>query len=192
MAERKGAEVVLVRHGATEWSTAGRHTGRTDVPLTDAGREQARTLGRVLADRTFVRVFTSPLRRAAETCTLAGFASPEVLDDLQEWDYGEFEGITTAAIRDTHPGWTVWSGPVPGGETAEQIGARADRAIERLQAVGGDVAVFAHAHLLRVLAARWLGLDPRAGRYFVLDTATVSVLGMEREQRAIRAWNVGC
>src|SRR5262245_15489239 len=185
-------DIVLVRHGATEWSAAGRHTGRTDVPLTDAGREQARALGRVLAGRKFAQVFTSPLRRAAETCTLAGFASPEVLDDMQEWDYGEFEGITTAAIRATHPGWTVWSGPVPGGETADDVGARADRVIARVQTAGGDAALFAHAHFLRVLAARWLDLDPRTGRYFVLDTATVSVLGFEREQRAIRAWNVGC
>jgi probable phosphoglycerate mutase len=187
-----GDSIVLVRHGATEWSQAGRHTGRTDIPLTDEGRRQARAVGQALARYLFARVFTSPLVRAAETCALAGYAAPEILPELQEWDYGDLEGVTTEEIRTAQPGWTVWSGAVPGGETPDQVGARADAVIARALAVDGDVALFAHAHLLRVVAARWLGLDPRAGRFFALDTATRSVLGWEREQRVVRAWNVGC
>jgi probable phosphoglycerate mutase len=187
-----GDSIVLVRHGATEWSQAGRHTGRTDIPLTDEGRRQARAVGQALARYLFARVFTSPLVRAAETCALAGYAAPEILPELQEWDYGDLEGVTTEEIRTAQPGWTVWSGAVPGGETPDQVGARADAVIARALAVDGDVALFAHAHLLRVVAARWLGLDPRAGRFFALDTATRSVLGWEREQRVVWAWNVGC
>jgi probable phosphoglycerate mutase len=182
-------EVVLVRHGETAWSASGRHTGRTDVPLTDRGRAQARALGAALADRRFALVLTSPSSRALETCRLAGLAG-SVDEDLREWDYGEHEGRTTPEIRDDDPGWTVWRGPLPGGERLEEVAARADRAIERIRAAGGDVALFSHGHFLRVLAARWLELPPVEGRRFALDTATVSVLGTEREVPAVRRWNL--
>ena len=185
-----GGEVVLVRHGETEWSRTGKHTGRTDVELTEAGRRQARALGAELSGRRFARVLTSPLRRASETCLLAGYGDvAEVRDELREWDYGEYEGRKTVEIREEHPGWTLWRDGVPGGETADEVGARADRVIAELRELGGDAAVFAHGHILRVLAARWLGLEPTAGRLFALDTATVSVLGYERETAALRLWN---
>ncbi len=184
--------LVLVRHGETEWSTAGRHTGRTDLSLTARGQEQARAVANKLAGRSFARVFSSPLHRAAETCALAGFgAEAEALDDLMEWDYGALEGLTSNEIRATRPGWTIWSGDVPGGESAAAVAARADRVVTRVREVRGDVLLFAHGHLLRVLVARWLGLEPQAGRLFALDTATVSVLGWERDQATIRQWNVG-
>jgi broad specificity phosphatase PhoE len=181
-------EVVLLRHGETEWSATGRHTGRTDVPLTERGEEQARALGTAVAGRRFAEVLTSPRQRASETCRLAGL-SGTVVDELREWDYGDYEGRTTPAIREEVPGWTVWQGPVPGGERLEEVGARADRVLERLLAAGGDVAVVSHGHFLRVLAARWLELPPVEGRRFALDTATVSVLGTERGSRALRLWN---
>jgi broad specificity phosphatase PhoE len=183
-------EVVLVRHGETEWSRAGKHTGRTDVPLTDEGREQAVALGAALRGRAFVLVLTSPLSRAAETCRLA--ALDEVAQDradLQEWDYGDYEGRTTLEIREERPGWTLWRDGVPGGETAADVGERADRVIAELRATEGDAAVFAHGHLLRVLTARWLGLDPADGGLFALDTASISALGYERETTVIRLWN---
>jgi broad specificity phosphatase PhoE len=183
------AEVVLVRHGETAWSASGRHTGRTDVPLTDRGRAQARALGEAIADRRFSLVLTSPLDRAAATCELAGLGG-EVDDDLREWDYGAYEGRTTPEIREEQPGWTVWDGPVPDGERLEEVAARADRVIERVLGAGGDVALVSHGHLLRVLTARWLELPPVEGRRFALDTATLSVLGSEREVRAVRHWNV--
>lgn len=185
----------LVRHGETEWSRSGRHTGRTDVPLTDTGREQARLLGQRLAGHAFDLVFTSPLSRAAETARLAGITpEPVTDDDLREWDYGAFEGRTTADIRQELPGWTIWKGPWRGGETVDDIGARADRVVARLRALeaGGDVAVFAHGHLLRVLAARWLGMPASAGGRFELATATVSTLGWERENATIELWNEAC
>jgi broad specificity phosphatase PhoE len=183
-------EVVLVRHGETEWSRAGKHTGRTDVPLTDEGREQATALGAALRDRGFALVLTSPLSRAAETCRLAGLGDvAQERADLREWDYGAFEGRTTAEIREERPGWTLWRDGVPGGETAADVGARADRVIAELRDAEGDAVVFAHGHLLRVLAARWLRLEPAHGRLFALDTATLSVLGYERETPVVRLWN---
>jgi probable phosphoglycerate mutase len=182
------SEIVLVRHGETEWSRSGRHTGRTDVPLTEEGRRQAGLVGEALRGRRFARILTSPLQRAAETCRLAGFegsARPE----LDEWDYGEYEGRTTVDIRSERPGWYLWRDGVPGGETAEDVGRRADRAIGELRALAGDALVFAHGHVLRVLAARWLGLEPRAGHLFALDPGTISVLGYEWETPVIRLWN---
>jgi probable phosphoglycerate mutase len=185
-----GAVVVLVRHGETEWSRSGKHTGRTDVELTDRGREQARSLGEAIRGRRFELVLTSPLRRALDTCRIAGLGdSAELLDELMEWDYGEYEGQTTPEIREERPGWTLWRDGVPGGETAGEVGERVDRVIAELRSVEGDRAVFAHGHVLRVLAARWLGLEPEAGRLFALDTATISTVGYERETAVIRSWN---
>jgi broad specificity phosphatase PhoE len=184
-------EVVLVRHGETEWSRAGKHTGRTDVPLTDAGREQAAALAASLRGRNYALVLTSPLSRASETSRLAGFGDVvQERADLQEWDYGTYEGRTTAEIRDERPDWSLWRDGVPHGETVAEVGVRADRVIAELRAAAGDAVVFAHGHLLRVLAARWLGLDPSAGRLLALDTATISVLGYERETAVVRRWNV--
>ena len=181
-------DVVLVRHGATEWSTVGKHTGRTDLPLTEDGLAQARALVPLLARWDFAAVLTSPLERAAATCREAGLAgTPD--PDLQEWDYGDHEGRTTPEIRESEPGWTVWRGSIPGGESLADVGARADRVVERLRAVEGDVAVVSHGHFLRVLTARWLGLDPAAGASLILDTGTLSVLSTERETPAIRLWN---
>jgi broad specificity phosphatase PhoE len=183
-------EVVIVRHGETEWSRAGKHTGRTDVPLTDAGRGQAQLVGAALRSRRFAAVWTSPLSRALETCRLAGFGDSAVRKtELAEWDYGEYEGRTTPEIRGEQQGWTLWRDGVPGGETADEVGARADRVLTEAGSVGGDVLVFAHGHVLRVLAARWLGLDPAGGRLLALDPATLSVLGYEREARVVRLWN---
>ena len=181
---------MLVRHGETEWTRAGKHTGRTDIPLTERGREEARALEIELRGRRFALVLTSPLARASETCRLAGLAETAALrDELMEWDYGAYEGRTTIEIRKERPGWTLWRDGVPDGETAAQVGGRADRVIRELRSAGGDAAVFAHGHLLRVLAARWLGLEPAAGRLFALDPATVSILGHERETPVIRMWN---
>jgi broad specificity phosphatase PhoE len=183
-------EVVLVRHGETEWSRTGKHTGRTDIPLTERGREQARALKIALESRRFERVLASPLQRAAETCRLAGFGEvAELRDELMEWDYGDYDGRKTADIREGRPGWTLWRDGVPGGETAAEVGARVDRVIAELRSLDGDELVFAHGHVLRVLAARWLGLEPAAGRLFALDPATVSVLGYERETPVLRGWN---
>ena len=184
------SEVWLVRHGETEWSASGRHTGSTDLPLTEQGRTAARAVAPALKEHEFAAVLTSPLRRARETCELAGFAErAEVLDDLREWDYGDYEGLTTPQIRELDPGWTVWQDGCPGGESAGDVGERADRVVARLRAIDGDVAVFAHGHLLRVLAARWCGLAPAAGAVLALDTATLSRLGWEREQPVVRMWN---
>ena len=183
----------LVRHGETEWARLGRHTGRTDVALTDHGREQARALGERLAGRTFARVLSSPLSRALETARLAGFGSQvEVDPDLAEWDYGEVEGRTTAELRDDgEPAWTIWTHGTREGESVDQVGRRVDRVLARVSGIPGDVAVFGHGHLLRVLAARWLGLAPSGGRLFALSTATISILGWEREARVIEVWNEG-
>ena len=186
-------DVWLVRHGETEWARLGRHTGRTDIPLTDTGRDQARALGRRLAGHAFDLVLTSPLARASETAALAGFAETARPDpDLREWDYGAFEGRLTDDIRVDHPGWTIWRGPWPGGETIDEVSARADRVVARVRAADGDVLVFAHGHLLRVLAARWLDLAPTAGGLLALGTATVSVLGWDREAAVIETWNEAC
>lgn len=187
--------VWLVRHGETEWARLGRHTGRTDIPLTDAGRDQARAIGQRLAGHGFGLVLTSPLSRAAETARLAGFLETAVsTDDLMEWDYGALEGRTTAAIRSAMPDWTIWRGPWPDGETADDVGARADRVIARIRAsrADGDVLVFAHGHLLRVLTARWIGLGPASGGLFELATATLSILGWDRESPSIELWNEAC
>jgi probable phosphoglycerate mutase len=183
-------EVVVVRHGETEWSRSGRHTGRTDVPLTGEGRREAERLRERLAGRRVARVLTSPLRRASETATLAGFPAAEPCSDLVEWDYGRYEGLTTHEIRGEAPGWTVFRDGVPGGESVEQVGTRADRVIALALAAGGDVALFAHAHLLRILAARWLGLDARDGRLLLLRTARIGVLGFERETRVVSGWGL--
>lgn len=185
--------VVLVRHGETEWSAAGRHTSRTDVPLTGQGRRQAETLRGCLNEWRFALVLASPLQRAAETCRLAGLGdAAEIRSDLVEWDYGEYEGRTTWEIRRERPGWTLWSDGVPGGETAGQVGARADRILTETRRGGGDVALFSHGHFLRVLAARWIGFPPQEGRSLALGTATTSVLGFERETPVIVRWNQPC
>jgi broad specificity phosphatase PhoE len=181
-------EVVLIRHGETTWSRSGQHTGRTDLPLTERGRRQAEALGAAMAAIPVARILTSPLQRATETCRLAGLTGTEV-DDLVEWDYGDYEGRTTAEIREEVPGWTVWDGPVPGGERLDEVAARADRVIARIEAAGEDVAVVSHGHFLRVLAARWLELPPIEGRRLLLDTATLCLLGTERGVRAVRRWN---
>ena len=184
-------EVVLVRHGETEWTLTGRHTGRTDIPLTGRGREQAGRIGAVLRDRRFALVLVSPLSRALETCRLAGFGErAEVTDDLREWDYGEYEGTRTVDIRETRPGWSLWADGVPGGETAARVAERVDRVVDRARGAGGDAVLFAHAHVLRVLTARWLGLPPEDGRLFAMAPAALSVLGYEREASVIRRWNM--
>jgi probable phosphoglycerate mutase len=186
-------EIWLIRHGETEWSRSGRHTGRTDVPLTPVGQREATRLGRHLAARPFALVLTSPFVRASETCRLAGYgAVAEVTDDLREWDYGAYEGRRTVDIRTEVPAWSVWTHGVPGGETVEEVGRRARRVIERAVAAGGDVALFAHAHVLRILAACWLDLPPDGGRLFALGTASLSVLGYERETRVMKVWNRQC
>ena len=184
-------QIWLVRHGETEWSLSGQHTGRTDVPLTAAGRRQAEALGRQLAGRPFALVLTSPLDRARETCRLAGYgSSAQVMDDLREWDYGIYEGRTTAAIRTAEPSWSIWTSSVPEGESVDQVGARARRVIDRALAAGDDVALFGHGHLLRILTACWIGRPPSDGRLFALGTASISVLGWERETRVIQRWNL--
>ena len=183
-------EIVLVRHGETEWSRAGKHTGRTDIGLTEVGRQQAQVVGAELQKRRFAAVWTSPLSRAADTCRLAGFGDVAVpRDELMEWDYGEYEGRTTAEIRRERPGWTLWRDGVLRGETIDEVGARVDRVLAEAESVDGDVILFAHGHVLRVLAARWLDLEPESGRLFALDPATLSVLGYERETRVVRLWN---
>ncbi len=197
------AEFILLRHGETEWSRDHRHTGRTDVPLTARGEEQARLLAPELKGRRFALVLVSPALRARRTAELAGLTAgdgtaPETDPDLWEWDYGGYEGITTVRIREDRPGWYLWrDGVIPGGpghpgETIEQVGARVDRAIARVRPVlagDGDVAVVAHGHLLRVLTARWLGLPPQDGRLFRLDTGTISALGFEHGEPVILRWN---
>ncbi len=202
-------EVVLVRHGETEWTITGQHTGFTDIPLTERGRDQARRLQHSLAGRHFSRVLSSPLIRALETCRLAGLDDAvETTDDLLEWDYGDYEGRTTVEIRKKRRQWSLWLDGAPGGESAASVGTRVDRIIEEIRdgaspggrgaavvpeprgAGTGDVALFAHGHVLRVLAARWLGLPPGEGRLFALHPATVSVLGYERETPVIVHWNV--
>jgi probable phosphoglycerate mutase len=206
-------ELWLVRHGETEWSLSGRHTGRTDIPLTAHGRERAVGLGKFLAGTQFAAVLCSPLRRARETCEIAGYGSVAVVDEgLREWDYGVYEGRTSEEIQAEIPGWSVWKDEIVGGETVEQVGARADGVIARALSAGGGptsqnrdvghphppetkdvarVALFAHAHILRILAARWIGLEAREGCCFVLGTGSVSVLGWEKETRVVERWNRG-
>jgi broad specificity phosphatase PhoE len=183
-------EVWLVRHAETEWSRTKKHTGRTDVPLTDAGRERARELGAHLRDRAFAVVLSSPLERARETARLAGLGNPcQVREDLLEWDYGDYEGITTADIRKERPDWYLWRDGVPNGETPAEVGARCDRVIAEILSVDGDVAVFAHGHVLRALSARWLEEPVSFGGRIFLETGSLSVLGFEREVRVLRSWN---
>jgi broad specificity phosphatase PhoE len=183
-------EVVLVRHGETEWSRDLKHTGRTDIPLTENGRREAQRLRSALAGRRFSRVLTSPLERAAETCRLAGLGDQaETTDALLEWDYGDYEGITTKEIREGRPGWFLWRDGCPGGEIAADVGRRVDRVIGELEGLEGDAVVFAHGHVLRVLAARWLRLGPESGALLKLDTGTLSALGWERETRVLTRWN---
>lgn len=178
----------LLRHGATEWSESGQHTGLTDIPLTEQGEEEARGLAPLLAGRSFALVLSSPLARARRTAELAGLKDIETDADLLEWDYGTVEGLTTAEMREDEPDWTVFSGEIPQGETAAQVGERVDRVIARSRAEGGDVLVAGHGHCLRILAARWVDLEPRAGRLFHLASGTLSELSWEREQPVIKTW----
>lgn len=181
----------MFRHGETEWSTSGRHTSRTDLELTDNGRDAAIRLRDLVAEMTFTTVLTSPMKRARDTCALAGLGEQAVVDDdLREWDYGDYEGVTTTEIRADRPAWSLWRDGCPGGETADQVGTRVDRVIARIREYGGAVAVFGHGHALRVLAVRWVDLDPREGSVLALDTATVSHLGWEREDPVVRSWNL--
>ena len=183
-------ELWLVRHGETEWSRAGAHTGLSDIPLNAAGCARAAGLGRYFGGRDFGLVLVSPLQRARETCRLAGYENATIDPDLCEWNYGDYESLTTQQIQAMRPGWSLWTGGAPNGETASQVAARADRVIARALAVEGDVALFAHGHILRVLCARWLGLAPEAGSLFALGTASVSTLGYERETRVVTRWNL--
>jgi probable phosphoglycerate mutase len=185
--------IFLVRHGATEWSVSRRHTGRTDLPLTDQGREEVKRLAVRLARERFALVLVSPLTRALETARLTGFGEvAQVEADLAEWDYGAYDGRTAAEIRQERPGWTPWQGGYPGGETLEDLSARADRVVDRVRNVDGDVALFAHGHILRVITARWLEQPAvEAARYY-LATASLSVLGWERETAVIDRWNEAC
>lgn len=183
-------EAWLIRHAETEWSRAKRHTGRTDVPLTDEGRTAAAKLGPRLAGRAWSAVWTSPLARASETCALAGLGAAAVeREELLEWHYGDYEGITTTEIRAAQPDWYLWRDGCPGGESPADVAARCDQVVADLTAVDGDVALFAHGHVLRMLAARWIELGPEAGGRLALSTGAVSVLGLEREVRVIWRWN---
>jgi broad specificity phosphatase PhoE len=191
MPEPTKPQVLLVRHGETEWSLSGQHTSMTDLPLTENGRKRTVPLRDALSKRTFALVLTSPLRRARETCELAGFGDvAEVCDDLVEWNYGEYEGLTTPQIRERVPNWNLWTDGNPGGESPAQVAARADRVIERLKSAGGDAIAFAHGHILRVLAARWIEMEVSVGARLVLSPGTICTLGFERETQAILSWNV--
>jgi broad specificity phosphatase PhoE len=184
--------IYLARHGETAWSLSGQHTGRTDIPLTERGERNARRLGERLRGLTFVRVLSSPLQRARRTCELAGFGSSAEIDaDLLEWDYGEYEGLISAEIHAKRPDWNLFRDGCPGGETIDQISARADRVVRKLRALRGDVLLFSSGHFLRVLCARWLGLEPAAGRFFILGTASLSALSYEHNasEPAIRFWD---
>jgi broad specificity phosphatase PhoE len=182
--------VFVIRHGETAWSLSGQHTGTTDIPLTENGRRVATLLAPVLARETFAQVITSPMQRARETCALAGLGAKATIDpDLMEWNYGEYEGVTSDKIHESAPGWQIFRDGAPGGETPEQVGARVDRVIARARAVSGNVALFAHGHVLRVLAARWIGFPPGAGEHFLLDTGTLCVLDAYRGAPAIKVWN---
>jgi probable phosphoglycerate mutase len=189
MSDEEGPELWLVRHGETEWSRDGKHTSTTDLDLTENGVEVARTLGDRLEGTTFDLVLTSPMGRARRTAELAGFGDAHVEEDLVEWAYGDYEGITTAEIRETVPDWTVWTHPTPGGETAEQVTKRLDRVMAKVRANGGKVLVFGHGHSLRALTARWIEQPVEEGRFFKLDTATLSTLGYERDFPVVLRWN---
>jgi len=180
----------LIRHGETEWSLSGQHTGRTDIPLTEKGRERATAIRDYLCHQAFSLVLTSPRQRAQETCRIAGYADVAQIDpDLSEWDYGVYEGRTTADIRKDEPTWSVWKSELNGGETLAQVSARAQAVIERSVAAGGHVALFSHGHFLRIFAATWLGLPPDSGRMLMLGTGSISTLSFERENRVIQTWN---
>jgi broad specificity phosphatase PhoE len=184
--------LILARHGETEWSASGQHTGRTDIPLNENGRRQAEALARRLAGQRYAAVFSSPRSRALETCRIAGLDRDAIVtDDLREWDYGVYEGRTTDDIRADEPGWSVWTAEIRGGESVEDVGRRVDRVIEGALAYDGDVLLFGHGHCLRILAARWIGLPPDGGSLLELSTATVSRLGWERERRVVELWNDG-
>ena len=186
-------QIVLVRHGETEWSLSGQHTSRTDLPLTEKGRERAEQLGPALAAWDFAVVLSSPLRRARETCEIAGYAErAEICDDLREFDYGEYEGLTTPQIREQQPGWSLWRDGCPGGEQPDEVGARADRMIERMRAGAGDgnALAFAHGHILRILTARWLHMEAAAGARFALKAGAICALGYERETEVLQLWNL--
>jgi probable phosphoglycerate mutase len=186
------AQLWLVRHGETQWSLSGQHTGRTDIPLTEKGEHQASRIGKFLKDHAFAVVLTSPLLRARETCRLAGFGEQAKHDpNLQEWDYGEYEGRTTNEIRKIRPGWSLWKDGVPGGESIDQVAARAQAVIDEVLSSSGDVLLFAHGHILRILTCCWLGLPPEGGRFFALATGTVSTLGYEHETHVITHLNAG-
>jgi broad specificity phosphatase PhoE len=188
--EEAGVNVFAIRHGETAWSLSGQHTGTTDIPLTDNGRRLAERMRPVLANEAFALVLVSPMQRARETCELAGLGDKAVIEpDLVEWNYGEYEGLTPKQIDDKASGWLIFRDGCPGGEAPEQVGARVDRVIARARAAEGDVALFAHGHVLRVLAARWLGLPAGGGQHFLLDTGTLSVLGYYRDVPAVRIWN---
>jgi broad specificity phosphatase PhoE len=188
------AEIVLIRHGQTEWSAVGKHTSYTDLDLTEAGVEQAREVGKKLAGRKFAAVLSSPRKRALRTAELAGLTVTEITEDLAEWNYGEYEGITTAEIRETRPNWSLWTDGSPDGEAPAEVGARVDRVLARARELlaGGDVALVGHGHCLRVCGARWAGLPARDGRLLKLDTATLSTLGFEHGNPAIDTWNAPC
>jgi probable phosphoglycerate mutase len=187
------ARIFLIRHGATEWSVTRRHTGRTDLPLTEEGRDQVNRLAVRLARERFALVLVSPLTRALETAKLAGFADrADVEPDLMEWDYGDYDGLTAEEIREGRPGWTPWNGGFPGGETLEQLGERADRVLARVRDVDGDVALFGHGHMLRIITARWLEKPPIDGSRYYLATGSVSILGWERGLSVIDRWNEAC
>jgi probable phosphoglycerate mutase len=188
-------EIVLIRHGQTEWSANGRHTSYTDLDLTEAGEQQARDAGQRLGGRAFVAVISSPRKRALRTAELAGLKVTEITEDLAEWNYGEYEGITTAEIRKTRPGWSLWADGCPGGESPEQVAARLDRVLAHAKEFldRGDVALLGHGHALRVCGARWAGLPPKDGGVLKLDTATLSTLGFEHEtDQVIDTWNAPC
>lgn len=187
--------VYIARHGETAWTLSGQHTGRTDIPLTARGEAEARRLGERLTGRTFALVLTSPLQRAKRTCELAGFGDRcEIDPDLREWDYGEFEGLTSVEIRKRRPDWVLFRDGCPGGETADQVGVRADRVVARIRAAAGDVLIFAHGHLIRILAARWLGEPASTGRFFYCDPTSLGILGYEHarvEEPVMLLWNEG-
>lgn len=191
MSRNGPGQIWLIRHGETQWSMTGQHTGRTDLPLTQEGERRAEAIRRYFHGRPFARVLTSPLKRASETCRIAGYGSvAQVNDDLREWNYGVYEGRTTSEVRNESPGWSIWTSDVPGGETVEEVGIRARRVIEGISSQEGDVAIFGHGHMLRILTACWLDLPPLEGRRFPFSTAALSILGYERETRAIVRWNI--
>jgi broad specificity phosphatase PhoE len=178
----------LVRHGETAWSLSGQHTSRTDLPLTEEGERRAAAVGKLLAGKQFAAVYTSPMKRARDTCTIAGYGDVAIVTgDLQEWNYGSYEGLTTPEIQKSAPGWSIWNAPPAGGETIEQVAERARSVIE--SSPDGAVAIFGHGHMLRVLAACWLEVAPQMGRCFALSTGSISVLGYERDTRVIQSWN---